>query len=217
MSELTEAMDVLPVEQRSVIRHAAAELQDEFRGMFGVETIEFYLASSLLALQAARLKDFVPLFSERFARQRLRALARVESKVSGGVPSVVFLCVHNAGRSQMAAGWATALGGVRLEVFSGGSDPASEINPAAIAAMAEVGIDISSEFPKPWTNEVIQGADAVVTMGCGDACPIFPNKHYEDWEVADPAGLEVPDVRPIRDDIEGRVKRLLQQLGVVTP
>ena len=216
MSELTEAMSVLPVEQRSVVRHAAADLQEEFRGMFGVETIELYLASSLLALQAARIKSFVPLFSERFARQRLRALARVEGKMSGGVPSVVFLCVHNAGRSQMAAGWATALGGDRIEVFSGGSDPASEINRAAIEAMAEVGIDIANEFPKPWTNEVIQGADAVVTMGCGDACPIFPGKRYEDWEVADPADLEVAEVRVIRDDIEERVKRLLQQMGIVT-
>ena len=214
MSELTEAMSVLPVEQRSVVRHIAAELQEEFRGTFGVETIELYLASSLLALQAARIKNFVPLFSGRFARQRLRALARVEGKVTGGVPSIVFLCVHNAGRSQMAAGWASAIGGDRVEVFSGGSDPASEVNPAAIAAMREVGIDIASEFPKPWTDEVIQAADVVITMGCGDACPIFPGKRYEDWDVADPAGLAVEDMRPIRDDIEERVKVLMDQLGV---
>ena len=175
-----------------------------------------YLASSLLALQAARIKNFVPLFSERFARQRLRALARVEGKVTGGVPSVVFLCVHNAGRSQMAAGWASELGRDRIEVFSGGSDPASEINPAAIAAMREVGIDIASEFPKPWTDEVVRAADVVITMGCGDACPIFPGKRYEDWEVADPAGHELVDVRAIRDDIEERVKVLLGQLGVLS-
>ncbi len=161
MSELTEAMSVLPVEQRAIVRHAANDLQEEFRGTFGVETIELFLATSLLALQAARIKNFVPLFSERFARQRLRALARVEGKMTSGVPSIVFLCVHNAGRSQMAAGWASELGQDRIEVFSGGSDPASEVNPSAIAAMREVGIDIASEFPKPWTDEVIQGG------GCG--------------------------------------------------
>jgi arsenate reductase len=216
MSELTEAMSVLPVEQRSVVRHAAGQLQKEFHGVFGVETIELYLASSLLALQAARIKNYVPLFSERFARQRLRALARVEGKASSGLPSIVFLCVQNAGRSQMAAGWATALGGDRVEVFSGGSDPASEVNPAAVAAMKEVGIDIGDQFPKPWTDEVIRAADVVITMGCGDACPIFPGKRYEDWEVGDPEGLGVEDVRAIRDDIEGRVKRLMEELGIVS-
>lgn len=216
MSELTEAMTVLPVEQRSVVRHAAAELQAEFRGVFGVETIELYLASSLLALQAARIKNFVPLFSARFARQRLRALAKVEGKLSGGVPSIVFLCVQNAGRSQMAAGWASSLGGERVEVYSGGSDPASEVNPSAVAAMAEVGIDIADQFPKPWTDEVIRAADVIVTMGCGDACPIFPGTRYEDWDVPDPAGLDVAGVRPIRDEIEDRVKRLLEQLGIVS-
>jgi protein-tyrosine-phosphatase len=215
MSELTEALTLLPVEQRSVVRHAAAELQEEFRGVVGVETIELYLASSLLALQAARIKNFVPLFSERYARQRLRALARIEGKMSSSVPSVVFLCVHNAGRSQMAAAWARSLGGDRLEVSSGGSDPASEVNPAAVAAMREVGIDITAEFPKPWTDEIIRAADVIITMGCGDACPIFPGKRYEDWEVPDPAGHGVEQVRPIRDEIEGRVKGLLQQLGVL--
>lgn len=215
MSELTEALSVLPLEQRSVVRHAAVALEREFRGVFGTETIELYLASSLLALQTARIKSFVPLFSARFARQRLRALAKVEGKVIGGLPSVVFLCVQNAGRSQMAAGWATSLGGDRLEVFSGGSDPASEVNPSAIAAMAEVGIDIADQFPKPWTDEVIRSADVIVTMGCGDACPIFPGKRYEDWAVPDPAGLDVAGVRPIRDEIEDRVKRLLEQLGII--
>jgi arsenate reductase (thioredoxin) len=214
MSELSEAMSVLPVEQRTIVRHSADNLREEFRGTFGVETIELYLASSLLSLQAARIKNFVPLFSERFARQRLRALARVEGKIIGTVPSVVFLCTHNAGRSQMAAAWAKSFGGDRLEVFSGGSDPASEVNPAAIEAMREVGIDIQGEFPKPWTDEIIQAADVIITMGCGDACPIFPGKRYEDWEVEDPAGQDVEHVRSIRDDIESRVKALLIQLGV---
>lgn len=130
------------------------------------------------------------------------------------VPSIVFLCVHNSGRSQMAAGWAQHLGGDRVEVFSGGSDPASEVNPAAVEVMAEVGIDISHEYPKPWTDEIVRAADMVVTMGCGDSCPIFPGTRYEDWDVPDPAAADVADVRPIRDEIAGRVRSLLDGIGV---
>lgn len=132
----------------------------------------------------------------------------------GTVPSVVFLCVHNAGRSQMATAWAKSLGGDRLEVFSGGSDPASEVNPVAIEAMREVGIDIMEEVPKRWSDDVIRSADVIITMGCGDSCPIFPGQRYEDWDVEDPAGQDVEHVRPIRDDIESRVKALLTRLGV---
>ena len=129
-------------------------------------------------------------------------------------PSVLFLCVHNAGRSQMAAGWLRHLAGDRINVYSGGSEPADRINPAAVAAMAEVGIDITDEFPKPWTDEVVRAADVVVTMGCGDACPLLPGKRYEDWELDDPAGQSVDAVRPIRDDIEQRVRNLLAELEV---
>jgi arsenate reductase len=127
---------------------------------------------------------------------------------------VVFLCVQNAGRSQMAAGWARALAGNSVEIHSGGSNPASEINPAAVRAMAEVGIDIANEVPKPWTDEVVRAADVVITMGCGDACPVYPGKRYEDWEVPDPAGLRPDEIRPIRDEIGERVRTLLAQLGV---
>jgi len=130
------------------------------------------------------------------------------------VPSVLFLCVHNAGRSQMAAGWLRHLAGDRVEVYSGGSEPASEINPAAIAAMAEVGIDIRNEFPKRWTDEAVRAADVVVTMGCGDACPFYPGKRYEDWQLDDPAGLEVAEVRVIRDDVRRRVEDLMASLEV---
>jgi protein-tyrosine-phosphatase len=132
----------------------------------------------------------------------------------GTVPSIVFLCVHNAGRSQMAAAWAKSLGGDRLEVFSGGSDPASEVNPVAVEAMREVGIDIKEEVPKRWSDDVIRAADVIITMGCGDSCPILPGKRYEDWDVEDPAGQDVEHVRPIRDDIESRVQALLTRLGV---
>ena len=128
-------------------------------------------------------------------------------------PSVLFLCVHNAGRSQMALGWFNHLAGDRA-VGSGGSEPSGEINPGAVAAMAEVGVDITGEFPKPWTNEIVRAADVVVTMGCGDACPLYPGKRYEDRALDDPAGLEVADVRLIRDEIRSRVERLLADIGV---
>jgi protein-tyrosine-phosphatase len=131
-------------------------------------------------------------------------------------PSVMFLCVHNAGRSQMASGWLKHLSGDRVDVFSGGSEPAATVNPAAVEAMAEVGIDIGTEFPKPWTDEIIRAADVVVTMGCGDACPVYPGKRYEDWVVDDPAGLDVEAVRPIRDEIRGRVEKLIAGLELTS-
>jgi protein-tyrosine-phosphatase len=129
-------------------------------------------------------------------------------------PSVLFLCIHNAGRSQMALGWFNHLADGRAIAWSGGSEPADQINSSAVAAMAEVGIDISREFPKPWTDEVVRAADVVVTMGCGDACPFYPGKRYEDWPLDDPAGQGVESVRPIRDQIEQRVRVLLASLGV---
>jgi arsenate reductase (thioredoxin) len=132
------------------------------------------------------------------------------------VPVVLFLCVHNAGRSQMALGWFTHLAAGRAVAWSGGSEPAEEVNPAAVEAMAEVGIDITGEHPKRWTSEIVQAADVVITMGCGDACPVFPGIRYEDWELEDPAGQGVEAVRPIRDEIERRVRALLASLDVPT-
>lgn len=129
-------------------------------------------------------------------------------------PRIIFLCVHNAGRSQMAAGWAEHLGGDGVEVFSGGSDPASEVNPSAVAAMSEVGIDIANHRPQRWTEAIVRDAEVIVTMGCGDACPYFPGKRYEDWAVSDPAGQDVASVRPIRDEIGERVRTLLAELEV---
>ena len=128
------------------------------------------------------------------------------------LPEVLFVCVHNAGRSQMAAGLLNERGQGRVHVRSAGSDPAEEINPAVVEAMAEVGIDISQEFPKPLTDEVVRAADAVITMGCGDACPIYPGKRYLDWELDDPAGKTVEEVRTIRDEIDQRVQNLLEDL-----
>jgi len=129
-------------------------------------------------------------------------------------PTVLFLCTHNAGRSQMALGFFCHLAGEDAVAWSGGSAPADEINPSAVRAMAEVGIDITGEFPKPWNEEIVQAADVVITMGCGDTCPIYPGKRYQNWDLPDPAGRPIDAVRPIRDDIEGRVRRLLTELGV---
>jgi arsenate reductase len=207
------SVDDLSTAQQHLIHTAAARLEDKFRGVFGAETIERYINDSLdQLLPNSQVTSFVPIFVERFARDRLRALAKIEGKVITDKPSVMFLCVHNAGRSQMAAGWLKHLAGDRVDVFSGGSEPASVVNPAAIEAMAEVGIDIRTEFPKPWTDEVVRAADVVVTMGCGDACPVYPGKRYEDWVLDDPEGVDLEGVRPIRDEIRGRVENLIAEL-----
>ncbi|GGR13598.1 arsenate reductase ArsC [Agromyces mediolanus] len=129
-------------------------------------------------------------------------------------PSVLFVCVHNAGRSQMAAGWLRELAGDRVEVRSAGSIPADQINSVAVEAMREVGVDITAEQPKVLTTEAVQDSDVVITMGCGDACPFFPGKRYEDWKLDDPAGQGIDAVRPIRDEIKGRVETLLAELLV---
>jgi arsenate reductase len=129
-------------------------------------------------------------------------------------PTVLFLCVHNAGRSQMAAAWLRHLGGDRVDVLSGGSSPGERVHPVAAEAMAEVSIDITAEQPQRWTDETLHRADVIVTMGCGDECPFLPGKRYLDWELDDPAGQPLEQVRPIRDDIEGRVRALMAELGV---
>ena len=131
-------------------------------------------------------------------------------------PTVLFVCVHNAGRSQMALGWFNHLAGDAAAALSGGSQPGPAVNPVAVEAMAEVGIDIAREYPKPWTEEAVRAADVVVTMGCGDACPFYPGKRYEDWVLDDPHGQGIDAVRPIRDEIERRVRKLLAELGVST-
>ena len=208
-------LDSLSPDQRLALKTAAKVLHTEFAGIFGVETIDLFLQTSYDQFaHRARFNNFLPLMAERFARQRLTALARVEGRHSGGVPIVLFLCVHNAGRSQMALGWFNRLAGDRAVAWSGGSEPGTEVNPSAVEAMREVGIDISGEFPKPWTDEIVRAADVVVTMGCGDACPLFPGKRYEDWELDDPAGHGVEAVRPIRDEIERRVRDLLASFEV---
>ncbi len=198
---------------RGHLERGLESLEEEFAGIFGAETIERYMAESLTEIGAARVKDFVPLFVHRFARERLRALAQANEMVTKDVPEVLFVCVHNAGRSQMAAGLLNKFADGRVHVRTAGSDPAEEINPAAVEAMAEVGVDLSEEFPKPLTDEFVRAADAVITMGCGDACPLYPGKRYEDWELEDPAGKDIETVRRIRDEIQARVRILLGELA----
>jgi arsenate reductase len=205
----------LSIDQQHALKTAATRLHNEFGDLFGLETIEQFLNSSYDQFAGrATIPNFLPLLAERWARQRLTALARIEGKSTDTKPTVLFLCTHNAARSQMALGYFNHLAGNQGVAWSGGSEPGNEINPAAVAAMAEVGIDITREFPKPWTDEIVQAADVVVTMGCGDACPFFPGKRYEIWELPDPAGQGIDAVRPIRDDVEERVRQLLAQLGI---
>jgi arsenate reductase len=197
---------------RGHVERGLQSLRTEFAGTFSAETVERYMIESLEALGGARLKNFVPLFCSRFARERLRALGQVEGSISKDVPEVLFVCVQNAGRSQMAAALLDHLADGRVHVRSAGSAPADQINPNVVTVMSELGIDVSKEFPKPMTDEVVKAADAVITMGCGDACPIYPGKRYEDWEVDDPAEADLDGVRRIRDDIAERVRQLLAEV-----
>jgi arsenate reductase len=194
------------------IRKSADSLSDEFAGIFSQETIERYLSESVDLLGGARVNVFVPVLAHRFARERLRALAQWEGSIVKELPEVLFVCVHNAGRSQMAAGLVKLRSEGRIHVRSAGSDPADEINPAVVEAMRELGVDMSEEFPKPLTDEVVRAADAVITMGCGDACTIYPGKRYEDWVLDDPADQDLEAVRRIRDEIDGRVQKLIDEL-----
>jgi len=205
-------MNVLdPVTQHHV-RLAAEALTDEFAGIFSQETIERYIAESLDLLGDTRINVFVPVLAHRFARERLKALGQAEGTIVKEHPEVLFVCVQNAGRSQMAAGLMNLRAAGKVHVRSAGSDPAEKINPAVVEAMAELGVDLNEEFPKPLTDEVVRAADAVITMGCGDACPIYPGKRYLDWELADPADQDLETVRAIRDDIDSRVQVLLAEL-----
>lgn len=192
--------------------HAGDHLKDEFAGIFSPETVEEVLHDSALRWRDAPIQAHVPVLAERFAKERLRAVAQAGGQIVKDVPEVLFVCVHNAGRSQMAAALLDHHAAGRVHVRSAGSTPADEINPAVVAAMDEVGLDLSKEFPKPLTTEVVEAADVVVTMGCGDACPIFPGKRYLDWELPDPSGKPVDEVRVIRDEIDDRVRTLLSEL-----
>lgn len=194
------------------LRRIADRLHRDFSGVFGVETIERFLADSKDRTAHHRITSYRVLFIERFARARLRALAQSEGSMVKEVPEVLFVCVHNAGRSQMAAALLDHHAEGKVHVRSAGSAPTDQINPAVIAVMDELNIDLSREIPKPLTDEVVRAADVVITMGCGDACPVYPGKKYLDWELNDPAGQGVEAVRVIRDEIDKRVRQLLSEL-----
>ena len=206
---MSQALD--PVTQNHVDK-AAEALAREFEGVFSQETIARYVGESVELLGDSSVNIFVPVLAHRFARERLKALAQAEGKIAKEQPEVLFVCVHNAGRSQMAAGLVKLRSGGRIHVRSAGSAPGEEIDPAVVAAMTEIGVDMTEEFPKPLTDEVVKAADVVITMGCGDACPIYPGKRYEDWVLHDPTGQSVEDVRMIRDEIDGRVQSLVAEL-----
>ena len=205
----------ISLDQQLALKVAATRLEQKFHGVYGTETIERFLNSSYAEFaDRSSIPNFLPLLAERFAEQRLNALAKVE----GHNTTAPRLCSSCVCTTPVARRWRWASSSTtpatRPSHGPGGSEPGIEVNPSAIAAMAEVGIDISAEYPKPWTDEVVRAADAVITMGCGDACPIFPGKRYEEWVLDDPAGQDVAVVRPIRDDLEKRVLTLLHELGV---
>lgn len=197
------------------LKRLSADLAVKFSGIFGVETVERYVLESYTALlRASRIKAHVAARTIRFATDRLTALAQAQGLADRADHEVLFVCEQNAGRSQMAAVLTARLSGGVVHVRSAGSMPSRELNPAVIAVMSELGLGMEEEFPKPLTDDVVQAADVVITMGCGDACPVYPGKHYQDWDLTDPDGLPIEDVRVIRDDIAARVRALLVSLKV---
>ena len=207
--------------QMSPLMHDALEeatrvLTGRFRGVFSEETVARVVQDSYeqLGERPTVGPNFMPIFVERFARERLEAVAQTEGLVAKALPEVLFVCEHNSGRSQMAAALTHELSNGRVAVRSAGSHPTEKINPIVVQAMSELGIDVRMEFPKPLTDEVVRAADVVITLGCGDACPVYPGKRYEDWPVADPAGQPLETVRRIRYDVHHHVTELLDELGI---
>jgi arsenate reductase (thioredoxin) len=196
------------------IRQMADRLVEEFTGVFSRETIERYISDSVELLRESKVNTFVPVLAHRFARERLRALGQADGAITKERPEVLFVCVQNAGRSQMAAGLVKLRSQGKIHVRTAGSAPADELNPLVVEALEELGVDVGEEFPKPLTDEVVRAADVVITMGCGDACPIYPGKRYEDWVLDDPAEQDLATVHRIRDEIDERVRRLVDELLV---
>ena len=196
-----------------LLHRISARLADRFAGVFAAETVERYVFESYTALaRTAKIKTHLPSTTEHFANDRLNALAKSKGAVASEVPEVLFVCVQNAGRSQMAAALLTVEAKGRIRVRSAGSLPAAELDPAVVAAMSEMGLDLTKEYPKPLTDDVVRASDVVITMGCGDSCPIYPGKRYEDWKLTDPAGQSLEKVREIRDQIHDRVRGLVSSL-----
>ncbi|MDP9981138.1 arsenate reductase [Pseudarthrobacter oxydans] len=200
-------------EPTALLRRISNRLTAKFAGIFAAETVERYVFETYTAMaRTAKVTAHLPATTEHFANDRLTALAKSKGAVASEVPEVLFVCVQNAGRSQMAAALLTVEAKGRIRVRSAGSLPAAQLDPAVVAAMSEMGLDLTRDYPKPLTDDVVRASDVVITMGCGDSCPIYPGKRYEDWELADPDGLPVAAVRIIRDEIHDRVKALAASL-----
>ena len=205
-----------PSDLPPVLDRIADRLAYRFQANFSRETVDRYVVDSYrLLAERASVTKHLPSLTSRFAADRLSALATLEGRPSRGVVEVLFVCVQNAGRSQVAAAALRHLAGNRVHVRTAGSRPAERIDPQVLAALEEVGLPVVAEFPKPLTDEVVQAADVVVTMGCGDACPLYPGRRYLDWPVPDPVGRPMEEVREIRDAIVTRVEDLVSELGVV--
>lgn len=196
-----------------VLNRISNRLADRYAGTFTAETVERYVFESYTALaRTAKISAYLPSTTEHFANDRLHALATSKGAITSTTPEVLFVCVQNAGRSQMAAALLTLESKGTVRVRSAGSLPSSELNQNVVAVMDEMGIDLSREYPKPLTDDVVRASDVVITMGCGDSCAIYPGKRYEDWDVTDPAEKSLEDVRLIRDDIHDRIKNLVPTL-----
>lgn len=219
ISDVFEAVRTDPVVASvapPVLERIGADLATRFAGTFSAETVAEYVRESYrLLAQRARITRYLPSLTARFAADRLRALAEADGITDDGVPDVLFVCVQNAGRSQLASAILRSLAGDRVRVLTAGSEPAGAINPKIVAALDEVGIPVGGEFPKPLTDEVVRAADYVITMGCGDACPIYPGRKYLDWDLPDPATLSLDGVRAVRDEIDARVRTLLADMDRV--
>lgn len=197
----------------SVLHRASERLAHQFTGMVSEETVERVVFESYTALaRTAAVRTHVPSLAEKFARDRLTALAQSRGLLAKPVPEILYVCVQNSGRSQMAAALTRRLAGDRAHVRSAGSQPGERILPEVALVLTEIGLDVADEFPKPLTDDVVRAADAVVTMGCGDACPLYPGKRYLDWQLDDPSDLDLDGVRRVRDDIRDRVEHLLSEL-----
>ncbi|MGN7246556.1 arsenate reductase ArsC [Janibacter anophelis] len=189
------------------------DLTYAYDGVFSPETIATGVHEARALLEPrATITQYLPIFVAKQAREQLMTVAQAEGRVAKQVPEILFVCVHNAGRSQMAAALTEHLSARKVHVRSAGSEPVDTVNPTVLDALAERGIPLSAPYPKPLTHSAVQAADVIVTMGCGDACPVFPGKRYEDWDVADPDGQPLGVVRDIRDDIQQRVTRLLRDV-----
>lgn len=196
-----------------VLERIGDDLATRFTGVFSGETVDRYVRESYeLLAERARITRYLPSLTARFAADRLAALAEIDAPHES--PRVLFVCVQNAGRSQLAAALMRSIAGDSVTVLTAGSEPAGAINPLVVSALDEVGVPVGAEFPKPLTDEVVRAADVVVTMGCGDACPVYPGRRYVDWDLDDPASLPLDGVRGIRDDIEGRVRALLADMNI---